>query len=351
MQHGRAADDSVRDGGMSPSATGRWPHVNWRREDLRRPGKRRVMLETVMLTSLVRMGLLHSDTHLTNLSKFDGGGSQVHQTLAIQAFCAAFGLRYAHAPISAMEHTPEPEMIARWEALFDLGRGLPRVSDLNLPVVRLSAFLRAPRSWRQPQIISALDIHAFINTNPIALDLVRGRAIDLYAGKPPSRASEALTAAVHIRRGDVASGSKRFISTAETARKIGLLRTAAQEAGLPIDVTAFSEGEPQDFPELNDIGVRLQLGNDPLDALNQMVHSDILMMGRSSFSYVAGLLNDRGLVLYETYWHAPMRHWLTGLWESDRIPNTLHSALCQRFGAAPAGPEATSPHEFCRVLR
>jgi hypothetical protein len=41
-----------------------------------------------------------------------------------------------------------------------------------------------------------------------------------------------------------------------------------------------------------------------------MISSDILVMSKSSFSYVAALLHQ-GLVIYEPFWHRPMGHWHT----------------------------------------
>jgi hypothetical protein len=58
-------------------------------------------------------------------------------------------------------------------------------------------------------------------------------------------------------------------------------------------------------------------GGDPLDALNSMIHADVLMMAKSSLSYVAGLLNKRGLVIHEPYWHAPVSGWIFNIWDDD----------------------------------
>jgi hypothetical protein len=51
-------------------------------------------------------------------------------------------------------------------------------------------------------------------------------------------------------------------------------------------------------------------GGDPLEALAIMANSKILVIGRSSFSYVGGLLNRNGKVIYpRSFWHSPLRGW------------------------------------------
>jgi len=51
-------------------------------------------------------------------------------------------------------------------------------------------------------------------------------------------------------------------------------------------------------------------GGDPLEALAIMANARILIIGRSSFSYVGGLLNKHGQVIYpRSFWHSPLRGW------------------------------------------
>ena len=51
-------------------------------------------------------------------------------------------------------------------------------------------------------------------------------------------------------------------------------------------------------------------GGDPLEALAIMANAKILIIGRSSFSYVGGLLNKHGQVYYPgSFWHSPLRGW------------------------------------------
>ena len=54
-------------------------------------------------------------------------------------------------------------------------------------------------------------------------------------------------------------------------------------------------------------------GGDPIDAIIGMSQADFLIMARSSLSFVAGVMNDKGKVYYPPkFWHKPMSRWLSG---------------------------------------
>ena len=52
------------------------------------------------------------------------------------------------------------------------------------------------------------------------------------------------------------------------------------------------------------------IGGNPLEAIELMSKSDYLIMGRSSFSYVAAILNQSGEVHFPPhFWHSPLSDW------------------------------------------
>jgi len=44
--------------------------------------------------------------------------------------------------------------------------------------------------------------------------------------------------------------------------------------------------------------------------LRRMATADALVMSRSSYSYVAAILNANGIVVYHPFWHSPLKEWL-----------------------------------------
>jgi hypothetical protein len=90
---------------------------------------------------------------------------------------------------------------------------------------------------------------------------------------------------------------------------IDAVRAAAAEHGRHLSLTVFSEGNEADFTDLVERGAVLSLNGDPLEALNGMIHADVLVTAKSTFSYVAGLVSA-GTVIYEPFWYSPMPDWL-----------------------------------------
>lgn len=79
----------------------------------------------------------------------------------------------------------------------------------------------------------------------------------------------------------------------------------------------FKQGQmnvsPFSFSDLNKFGVDVEIisGGDPMDAIRVMAQSDFLIMGRSSLSFVAGVLNKNGVVFSPPgFWHNPLSGWI-----------------------------------------
>ncbi len=72
---------------------------------------------------------------------------------------------------------------------------------------------------------------------------------------------------------------------------------------------------PTDFQPIkslasNRVSVSIEHGGNPLDAFAVMTQVDVLIMSRSSLSYLAGLLNLNGTIYFPTnFWHSPLRSW------------------------------------------
>lgn len=59
--------------------------------------------------------------------------------------------------------------------------------------------------------------------------------------------------------------------------------------------------------------VQIHSGGNPLEAIAFMSTASLLIIGRSSLSYVGGLLNRTGTVIFPPhFWHAPLKSWIKG---------------------------------------
>jgi hypothetical protein len=90
-------------------------------------------------------------------------------------------------------------------------------------------------------------------------------------------------------------------------------------------------------PEMNSLddfdvipNLRKFVNGDPIEALEAMATADLLMMSRSSFSYVAAILNAEGIVIYHPFWHSPLPEWIVAtendISDATKLLNQILSA-------------------------
>ena len=118
--------------------------------------------------------------------------------------------------------------------------------------------------------------------------------------------------AVHIRRGDVSatrSAKTHFTPNPPIAttlhRVVALLRARGETPSIRI----FSRGAPEDFKEFAAFGPEFHLDKPAIWTFHQLVEADVLIMARSAFSFVAGILSE-GIKLYEPFQERPLPNWI-----------------------------------------
>jgi hypothetical protein len=71
----------------------------------------------------------------------------------------------------------------------------------------------------------------------------------------------------------------------------------------------YSQGDINQFKELENNDVTFYLNYDVIETFIGMVSADKLIISPSSFSYVAALLSD-GEIYYKKFWHNPKKNWI-----------------------------------------
>ena len=59
------------------------------------------------------------------------------------------------------------------------------------------------------------------------------------------------------------------------------------------------------------------INHDPIDSLQSLATADLLVMSRSSFSYLPAMLNKKGIIVYHPFWHATPLEWLDATHEES----------------------------------
>ena len=235
----------------------------------------------------------------------EGAGYQILLRLQAIAFARSVGLTYVHTPLFRVDHAdkPMPEYAAEWERLFNLGHGEIVSDRVDLDILDFS--------WAPNSMMLKLFDHAESYSDiERAIPEFRRKFLAANARKPGS--GDELEVAVHIRRGDIDPSLDIMWTDNDRIRTtIRSIEDALKGDSRAYRLSIVSEGEPEDFREFtqgrNDVD--LYLNGNPVEAIRRLIQADILVLAKSSFSHVAGIVSE-GIKIYEPSQYAPMSDWI-----------------------------------------
>jgi hypothetical protein len=175
---------------------------------------------------------------------------------------------------------------------------------------------------------------------PSTYELIRAELLAAYdaSPKPPLRFRPGpLHVAVHVRRGDVNCHPRHAARLVPNEVYLRAMRQVlAQAGGRDVHFHIYSEGEldsaEDNFREFAITRqVHFHLNEDACATFHHLVRADVLLMSKSSFSFVAGLYSA-GLVLYLPFWHPCLPRWVPLARDGSANPRVLAA----RWPAAPA---------------
>lgn len=247
---------------------------------------------------------------ITNELRSDGIGAQATAIASVQLFCQESGIKYYHRPFAnVMFPDGKPDWPGRWERFFNLGMGEDLLPD--------SVKIMTPLEWLtkgKPEdvVIAVNHCYSYIQQGHTAdkLEIIRpALRRKYYAGSPKPFVNEKKYVAIHVRRGDVKADNRyavRFTSNEDVIFRVS--RLLGGNIGKD-EIHIFSQGSREDFEAFQSLGnVRLFLDTDPFETFHRMVHADLLIAGKSTFSYLAGLLSENA-VRAESWYHKPLTSW------------------------------------------
>lgn len=266
-----------------------------------------------------------------------------------------FDLNYAYCPMPTKE----------WDTRLGLGEGMTSIADLKGKGYRL---IKLP--YYDPyngddlemirQIIASYKGERIIFLNEF--EQPTDRAYSQYAcdcmkkmfwasseREKDSLAYDAdsVNIAVHIRRGDVTKNSadpdirKRWLDNTYYEAVIKQILAEAQ-TGIRIRVYIFSEGDKEDFKELETLAcpVTCFLNTSIVESFIHMCRADILVVGLSSFSADPGHINPSLKIVPSRFWgtHPDNGEWIVAdeegnISEEDRqkIKKTIKDRISSRL--------------------
>ncbi|MEQ1898885.1 MAG: hypothetical protein ABL971_16045 [Vicinamibacterales bacterium] len=260
--------------------------------------------------------------YITCAGKHDRVGAQTLAILSTMVFADRAGLRYVHTPFQRMDRTAQAE-VDRWEAFFNLAHGellLSDIESLGLKTVGLPSPAFLPFS-EAPALYVVRHCHDYANRFPDEYKRVGNSVSRKYAagakdGLESHYDPTKLNIALHVRRDDVTPQSldRKYTANEHLTSVLRHVLSACTVLGLSPSVHLYSDGHADEFDDLRDQGWAFHLRECPFSTFNNLVEADVLIMSKSTFSYVAALLS-RGVPIYESFRrssfnHRPLGHWL-----------------------------------------
>ena len=292
--------------------------------------------------------------------KPDGVGAQVQRILAIRSLAHHLGFYYVHTGISSVAIHPF-DSFNSMESMYEF------VDELNHTFLMKEDLAPHFENYEEHNFKSLVfgDLLRLILNSAFGHKYVLIRCVEPYGifEFDPSKyqniraflpnfdclESQSGTIAMHYRQGvggkaiypgqrlprelDLSYFMKRLRSILE--REPGKDFTLVVLTDAPKDPTVFappkvqknlwdnspnfSQGViqilPLDFTPLDELNIKYSIisGGSPLEAIRIMSGVDHLLMGRSSLSFVAGVLNEKGEVFSAPdFWHNPLNSWVSG---------------------------------------
>ena len=257
-----------------------------------------------MFRPILTIGL--RGTTLTCAGKTDGGGAQVQAIVSVAAFAKYFGARFVHTPLSSIEHCPKgvtmEEFCSSWEKVVDRF-GFSQADTDEFERYDSQQFMLDFLMLRTKSKSITLEHAHFLTDNQPEIYELTGlaassRAIDTGKNKKIY---------AHVRRGDVESKGPTSFRFTPDENLSSYIKTVRSKFPNNSEVFIVTENpDPAFVQRFSDCTIVTE--EDPIKAIFLLASADVLIMGKSSFSYVAALLS-KGNVFYEPYWHRPLPSW------------------------------------------
>ncbi len=286
----------------------------------------------------LRTGRAGKDLMIMATGRSDGAGSQAQAAMSALCMARAHGLTYVHRPFTRIEHaeTDMPSWVRAWEEYFNLGAGEQRRDDAT-PVVSVDRL--AFDALNGPAIVAAEHYLHFCNQDAEAWERVlpEMRAKFWSNKHRAARHDGEVRVAVHMRRGDVSAENKKvarnFTPNASFVTTLASLQALLAGNGVTPRIEIFSQGAPELFADLVQLGAILRLNEPAIVTHRALVEADILVMSKGAFSYTAGLLNE-GITLYDAQKYRPIDSWIArapdGSFDAARVDGRIGQLLTAR---------------------
>lgn len=291
-----------------------------------------------------------------NESHTDGAGAQLQRILSIYLLSRRCNVGYIHTPILKMsyqgamcleENKEDNSQIQKYNDIFAIPstRIIGEIHETHICEYCTDQLIHKYIGISKDKnvLLKIAFAHTIVDKNPGILLETIPVSIAYNTPKTP------IVIAVHVRRGELfVLESSRMLPNSyyvDCMREISKILTSSniphefhlhtEVITKPTLITSKHHGifvkletpvllTPEDS-RIEDFNVfeniKYRINEEPTETLKALCTANILLCSRSSFSYVAAIMNKSGVVLFHPFWHALSPEWVT-----TRSPDDIRNA-------------------------
>ena len=288
-------------------------------------------------------------------TRTDGVGAQLHRIYGIYAISRLLGASYLHSPLAGVgyqglaaleEDASDPGFHHEFNELFEIKSDAPLAEDFHtvfLPSIsiavfqQLAAMFHTHRTGGRPTLVRIVMPFGVADRYPDCYEVCK--EISPFPPVAPVREGRTVRVAVHVRRGELfVVDSDRMLPNGYYIAVAQRIARALEAEGCTYQIELYTEVPSSEFvvePERHGISSRItapvvlgpemcrleefsvlpnlvhRVNGRAIECIHGMATADILVMSRSSLSYLGAILNRAGIVLYHPFWHRAPSSWMT----------------------------------------
>jgi hypothetical protein len=246
----------------------------------------------------VQQHVCYAKPIVTNPVRDDGFGAQFQTIIYSVIYAELNDLEFVYTPFKDMEHNYESDtnFLAKKEWLinfidnFEINKGNAIQQDVR-------------------NVIQFFEGNLDKSVNSLALKKIK----EIFRSNKNSQNyfnNQRLNIAIHMRRSNLHDSRVDGTDTPDDffLNIINKLRVIYAPKNPLLHI--YSQGNDDDFKKFCAQDIVLHLNESIEDTFTSMVLADVLVTGRSSFSYTAGILSG-GAIYYIPFWCPALPHWIS----------------------------------------
>lgn len=249
-----------------------------------------------------------------NTDHIDGFGSQYQRIYGTIALAYKYDCIYVYTPIKHILRLDSRNSIEQVEDYFQIKNNFMNVNDIVYDEVIIRDSITEDDIFNNKNdkkiLIKLMLPYNILDSNPSIyysclphLKSIK-KNINIYNNNK-------LNIAIHIRRGDVINepDNPRYIPIDFYIDKINIIQSTYPDSIIYIltEITENNKNEFDIFKENSNIMLLNDI--DTISTFEYFCNADVLIISRSTFSYLAGIYNTKSVYYNDGFWHAKLPNW------------------------------------------